>query len=74
MDKMSKKSFTGTSHKRVEIHLMVWPGIPQVEIYTDRGESFVAEGNKAVEFAEWLRTNLCDPILIKPGSIHGGQL
>jgi hypothetical protein len=45
------------------IHISVWPDKKQIEIWTDRGKSFVVQGDKAEEFARLMRTELCDPLL-----------
>lgn len=45
-----------------EVHVAVWPDIPQVEIWTTCGKSFVVRGEPAREFARLMREKLCDPL------------
>ncbi len=57
-----------------KIHISIWTmptpamtghadHLPQIEIYTTRGQSAVFNGDDAITFAEWMRDNLVVPIL-----------
>lgn len=47
------------------LHISVWPEVPQLEIYTSRGQSKVFKGEDAIEFARWVHATIVSPILAK---------
>jgi len=49
-----------------ELSINIWADIPQIEIWTERGKSFVVAGDDARFFTKMIKDRLVAPILEKP--------
>ena len=46
-----------------ELFITVWPAIPQIEMWTTRGQNHVLDGDEAREFCAVLLTHMINPIM-----------
>ena len=69
----SMHTFSRGDNCKGDLNFTIWTKVPKIEVYTSRGQSYIAEGDEAVKLAQFLLDEIALPILNNAGPAEPGN-